>query len=47
MRVQYWKDKNLSVMPVDQLRRQLGVRFFSAWYYTRPEAGTLTKKEWL
>ena len=44
MRVQYWKGKNLSVMPVDQLRRQLGVRFLSAWYYTRPEAGTLTKR---
>ena len=44
MHVQYWKGKNLSVMPVDQLRRQLGVRFLSAWYYTQPEAGTLTKR---
>ena len=44
MRVQYWKSKNLSVMPVDQLRRQLGMIFLSAWYYTRPEAGALTKR---
>ena len=34
----------ISVMPVDQLRRQLGVRFLSAWYYTWPEDGTLTKR---
>ena len=45
MRVQYWNDKNLSVMPVNQPQRQLGVRFFSAWYYTWLEAGTFTKKE--
>ena len=31
-------------MPVDQLRRQLGARFLSAWYYTRPEVGKLTKR---
>ena len=31
-------------MPVDQLRRQLGVIFLSAWYYTWPETGALTKR---
>ena len=34
----------ISVMPVDQLRRQLGVRFLSAWYYAWPEDGTFTKR---
>ena len=33
-------------MPVDQLQRQLqlGVRFFSMWYYTWSEVVILTKK---
>ena len=31
-RVWYFMDRYLSVTPVDQLRRQLGVKFYSTWY---------------
>ena len=31
-------------MPVDQPRRQLGVKFFSVWYYTQPGVGILARK---
>ena len=34
----------LSVTPVDQLRRQMGVRFYSTWYYIRPRVGILARK---
>ena len=38
MQVWYCKGRYLSVTPVDQLQRQLGVRFFSTLYYTRPHS---------
>ena len=31
-------------MPVNQLPRQLGLRFFFTWYYTQSEADMLIKK---
>ena len=33
-----------TVTPVDQLQRQMGVRFISTWYYTRPGVGILARK---
>ena len=37
----------LSITPIDQLRRQLGVRFYSIWYYTRAGVGILARKSGL
>ena len=37
----------LSLTPVDKLRQQMGVRFYSTWYYIRPEVVTLAKKSGL
>ena len=39
LRVLYCNVRYPSITPVDQLRRQLGVRCFSTWYYTRPWVG--------
>ena len=35
---------DLSVTPVNQLKRQLGVRLFYRWYYTWPGVGILARK---
>ena len=37
----------LSVTPVDQLRRQLGVRFYFMWYYIQPGIVALARKSGL
>ena len=34
----------LSVTPVDQQRRQLGVRSYSRWYYSRSGVGVLARR---
>ena len=40
-------DRYLSVTPVDQLRRQLCLRFYSMCYYMQPGVGKLTRKNGL
>ena len=47
MQVCYCKGKYLSIMPVNQLQRQQGVRFFSPRYYTQPGVGILAWKNML
>ena len=42
--VQYCKGKYLSVTPVNQLQRQLSVRFFPIWYFTWPRVGILARE---
>ena len=37
----------LSITLIDQLRQQLDVRFYSTWYYIRPEVGILARKSGL
>ena len=39
--------RSLSVPLVDQLRRQLGVSFYSTWYYIWPGVGILARKSGL
>ena len=42
--VLYCMSISLSVRPVDQERRQLAVRFYSKWYFTRSGVDVLTRR---
>ena len=42
-RVSYCMSRYLLVTPVDQLRRQLGVRCYSKWYYIWPGVDVLAR----
>ena len=44
LQVEYCTDRYHLVTPVDQLQMQLGVWFYSKWYYTWPGVGVLARK---
>ena len=45
--VEYCMGRYHLVTPVNQLRRELGMWFYSKWYYTRPGVGVLARNNTL